>query len=220
MKRGYFMFTSGFWVSCAVVALFSYLLGSLNFGIIVSKVLLKDDVRRHGSGNAGMTNVLRTYGKKPAALTTVGDFSKGAAAILAARLLFNFLGHPASYAGYVAGLFVLLGHLFPLCFRFKGGKGALTTLGIMFMLNPLVFGAVCLIFIPMVFLTKIVSLTVISGAAAFPVFTFAIRMLQGRPFAFETIFAALMGIIVIIVHKDNIRRLLSGTEYKFGGRKK
>ncbi|MCL2057283.1 MAG: glycerol-3-phosphate 1-O-acyltransferase PlsY [Oscillospiraceae bacterium] len=210
------MYTSGFFISCAAVAVISYLLGSLNFGVILSKAMRDDDVRKYGSGNAGMTNVLRVYGKKLAALTTIGDFGKSVAAIFAARLLFELCGYPAIYAGYVAGFFALLGHLFPVYFGFRGGKGALTVLGLMLMINPIVFIIICAVCIPIAFFTRIVSLASVTGAAAFPALVFIVRAVQGRPAVFETVFAALMGAIVILVHRDNIKRLLNGTENKFG----
>ena len=100
-----------------------YLLGSLNFAVIVSRLYAHDDVRRHGSGNAGMTNMLRTYGKFPALLTALGDIFKGTASVWIGRLAFALLGISFMDGGYLGGIAALLGHLFPLYFGFKGGKG-------------------------------------------------------------------------------------------------
>ena len=215
------MFTSTFWLYCGIVAAISYLLGSCNFAIILSKTIKKDDVRRYGSGNAGMTNILRTYGKKTAFFTALGDFVKAVAAVLLARFLFAHGGFDTAYdAGYIAGLFVLLGHLYPLYFHFKGGKGVMTTLGVLLMVNPLVFLAICVIFVPLIFATRIVSLGSVLGAIAYPVFTFIIRTWQGRPALFETCCALLTGAIVLYVHRSNIKRLLNGTENRFEPKKK
>ena len=139
-------------------ALCAYLLGSINSAILVSRIVAKDDVRNHGSGNAGMTNILRTYGKGPAAFTAVGDFAKGAVAVLVGRLIFHILGISDVDGGYVAGFFALLGHLFPLYFGFKGGKGVLTSAGVVFVIHPPVFFILAVIVIPTIFLVKIVSL--------------------------------------------------------------
>ncbi|MDR2932538.1 MAG: glycerol-3-phosphate 1-O-acyltransferase PlsY [Oscillospiraceae bacterium] len=215
------MYTTDFWISCLITALIAYVIGSLNFGIIVSRVYAKDDVRKHGSGNAGMTNMLRTYGKWPAIFTAAGDFLKAVAAIAIARLIFSHGGYSQSAAGYFAGLFVLLGHLYPVFFRFKGGKGVVTSLGVIMVVNPVVFIILCVIFIPIVFITKIVSLSSILGAIAYPLLTLAYYwVLNGRPAVFETACALITGAIVLFVHKSNIKRLLNGTENRFGQSKK
>ena len=202
-----------------------YLLGSLNAAIIVSRLLKGDDIRRHGSGNAGMTNMLRTYGKGPAALTALVDFLKAAAAILLARFLVGF--YAAAYAvqlgidvGYIAGLGALLGHLFPLYFGFKGGKGAITALGVIFCLNPLVFAILVAVFVPLIFITRIVSISSIVGAASIPFLTWAVLAYQGKPPFFDSLFSGAIGLIIIVMHRENIRRLLNGTENRFGKKKK
>lgn len=200
----------------AAAALLSYLLGSLNFAIIISRLYARDDVRRHGSGNAGMTNILRTYGKGPAIGTALGDFGKAIAAIFISRLLFYLAGITLLDAGYLAGLFVLLGHLFPLYFRFKGGKGVMTTLGIVLATNPLVFLILAAVFIPLVFIVRIVSLVSILGAVCFPITTWIVQTLLGRDALWDTVCAAVIGLIIIIMHRENIRRLLNGTENRFG----
>lgn len=209
------MFTVQFWLSCGIIAVVSYLLGSLNFGVIISKGIKKDDVRAHGSGNAGMTNMLRTFGKRTAFYTALGDSLKTVAAVLIARGIFGIAGYAPSYAGYVAGLFVMLGHLYPLYFGFKGGKGVIVTLAVILMVNPIAFAIIAVIFIPLVFITRIVSLSSILGAIAYPILTLIIRLVQGRPYLFETCCALITGAIVLIVHKSNIKRLRSGTENRF-----
>ena len=215
------MNTDAFWAFCLHVAVLSYLLGSCNFAIILSKIFKKDDVRNHGSGNAGMTNILRTYGKKAAFFTALGDFSKAVIAVQLARYLFDFGGiEPVCDPGYIAGLFVLLGHVFPLYFGFKGGKGVMTTLGVLFMVNPIVFLIICVIFVPLIFITRIVSLGSVCGAIAYPIVTFAVRLLQGRPDVFETVCTIITGGLVLYVHRSNIKRLLNGTENRFEPKKK
>ncbi|MDL2233780.1 glycerol-3-phosphate 1-O-acyltransferase PlsY [Ruminococcaceae bacterium OttesenSCG-928-L11] len=214
------MFTVQFWVSCGIIAVISYLLGSLNTAIILSKTVEKDDVRKHGSGNAGMTNILRTYGKKHAVITACGDLLKAVVAVLIARVIFRYSGYIESYAGYVAGLFVMLGHLFPLYFGFKGGKGVVTMLGVIMMVNPIVFLILCAVFIPLVFITRIVSIGSILGAIAYPILTLVVRMIQGRPVIFETSCALITCFVLLFVHRGNIKRLLNGTENRFGGKPK
>lgn len=204
----------------AVVAVGSYLLGSINFAIIISRFYARDDVRRHGSGSAGMTNMLRTYGKLPAALTAAGDFLKTAVAIAISRLLSSRLGVEIPVdMGYLSGLFVMLGHLFPLYFGFKGGKGVVTTLGVIFCVNPIVFAIIAVIFIPLVFITRIVSLGSVLGAIAYPIITWIVLSVRGEEPLYDTLLASLFGIIVLVMHRDNIKRLLTGTENRFGGKK-
>ncbi len=203
----------------ALVALIAYLLGSLSFAVIISKVLEKDDVRTHGSGNAGMTNMLRTYGKGPAALTLIGDFSKGVVAVLVGRWIFEAMGITVLDAGQVAGLFALLGHIFPVFFHFKGGKGVLTSAGMIAVINPLVLLLLVIIVVPVIFLTRIVSVGSLLAAVLYPVLTAVVLYVQGLPVLGDTLFATAFGLIVIFMHRENIQRLIHGTENRFGGKK-
>lgn len=203
----------------AITALIAYLLGSISFAIIVSKVYAHDDVRKYGSKNAGMTNILRTYGKLPAFFTLLGDFLKGVLAVVIGRWIFLTMGITAFDAGYVAGFFALLGHLYPVYFGFKGGKGVLTSLGIILVVNPLVFFILLIIFLPILFITKIVSLISITGALLYPVITLVVDLCLRKPALFDVLFAALFSVIVIYKHKDNICRLLNGTEKRIGDKK-
>ena len=198
-------------------ALCAYLLGSINSAILVSRIVAKDDVRNHGSGNAGMTNILRTYGKGPAAFTAVGDFAKGAVAVLIGRLIFHILGISDVDGGYVAGFFALLGHLFPLYFGFKGGKGVLTSAGVVFVIHPPVFFILAVIVIPTIFLVKIVSLGSLLAAVLFPIATF---LLYGMHFNLDLLFSCLISGVVIYMHRANVKRLLNGPENKFGASQK
>lgn len=198
----------------------AYFLGSISFAVIVSKLLKKDDVRKYGSNNAGMTNVLRVYGKIPAVITGLGDFFKGFFAVLIGRYIFQLLGVDLVDGGYVAGLFAMLGHLYPLYFNFKGGKGVLTGLGIMLVVNPLVFLILIVLLLPTIFITKIVSLGSVIGAFLFPFVTLAIDLCFQKPLWSDFLFSSLFAALVIYKHKDNIKRLLNGTESRFGQSKK
>ncbi len=207
---------TAFFFTLAGTALFSYLLGSLNFAVIVSRVFAGDDVRNHGSGNAGMTNMLRTYGKKLAFLTGMGDFGKGVLAVLVSRWAFSSIGVTAFDGGYIGMIFVMLGHLFPIFFQFKGGKGVLTACGGILVVNPIAFSILFIVFVPMAFITRIVSLAAILGTASFPFLTYWIRQMQGRPPVIDTVFGTVAAILIIYMHKENIKRLLNGTENRFG----
>lgn len=216
-------FASVNWKLClfaAVVALVSYLLGSVSFAVIVSRIGAKDDVRNHGSGNAGMTNILRSYGKKMAAFTAIGDFGKGVIAVALGRIIFSLAGIQGIDAGYIAGLFVILGHLYPLFFGFKGGKGVLTSLGAAVIVSPIPFLVIAGIAIPTVFAVKIVSLISIIGFALYPVVVVIVDLLLNKPFLGELIFALVVSGLGIWKHRGNIQRLRAGTEYKFGQKNK
>ncbi|MDR2908372.1 MAG: glycerol-3-phosphate 1-O-acyltransferase PlsY [Oscillospiraceae bacterium] len=198
------------------IAFGSYLTGSLNFAVILSKYFYRDDIRSHGSGNAGMTNMLRTFGKKAAAITAAGDFAKTAAAVLISRNIFAAAGGFVPMdVGYVAGIFVFLGHAFPLWFGFKGGKGVITTLSIMLCVSPVTFAVIVVIFVPLVFITRIVSLSSVLGAVAYPVITLLLCVAGGRRPFYDTLFAGVFSAMVLILHRENIQRLLNGTESKF-----
>ena len=199
------MMESQIWLNvgaCVLAAVVAYLLGSISSAVIVSRIYAHDDVRKYGSKNAGMTNVLRTYGKLPALFTLLGDFFKGVLAVVAGRLIFSVMGVTAFDAGYLAGFFSLLGHLYPIYFGFKGGKGILTSLGIILVVNPLVFAILLIIFLPVLFVTLIVD------------------MCLRRPVLFDFLFALLFSVIVIWRHRGNIKRLLNGTEPRIGEKKR
>ena len=166
-----------------------------------------------------MTNILRNYGKKYALMCGAGDFCKGLLAVLIGRLLFSLLGLTLFDAGYPAGIAAMLGHLFPLYFGFKGGKGVLTGLGVMVALSPVTFVCVLAVALPLLYFTRIVSLASITGAFLYPFFTVIVHKLQNRPALLDGVFAAVCGAIVLYMHRANIRRLLNGTEYRFGQKK-
>lgn len=197
----------------------AYLLGSVSFAIVVSKSLYHQDVRQFGSGNAGMTNILRTYGKKAAALTLAGDFLKGVTAVLISRLIFAAMGVTLFDGAYVGGLFAILGHLYPVYFGFRGGKGILTSIGIIAVINPLVFLGLLIIGLPLIFLTKIVSVGSLAGAVCYPFLTLLVDFWKGGVSWLDFSFSLVIALLVIWMHRSNIKRLLNGTENRFGSKK-
>ncbi len=200
-------------------ALVPYLLGSINTGIIVSRSVSGTDIRNYGSGNAGMTNVLRTFGKLPALITLLGDFGKSVLGVLFARWMFSLLGIQDFDGAYVGGLFALLGHIYPLYFGFRGGKGVLTCAGIALVVNPLAFLVGLVVFVSLVLITRYVSLGSIVGMIAFAVSSSIFSLTAGHPI-WETLFVALFAALVVWKHRENIKRLASGTESKISLKKK
>lgn len=212
---------------CVVIP---YLLGSLSFSIIVSRLLYHQDIRKFGSGNAGMTNVLRTFGKKAAALTIVGDIGKGAAAVLLAKW---FLGAPLNNAVYLHGavlgvylaaFFAVIGHVYPVYFGFKGGKAVSVATGTIAAIQPWLLAPLLVIFFGVLLAGKMVSLSSICCAAAYPVLTLCYQWgILHAPLAqvcTATAGAAIVGGLVIWLHRANIVRIRAGTEYKFFQKKK
>ena len=191
---------------CLIVG---YLIGSLNFAIIYSK-LKGDDIRNHGSGNAGATNVLRTYGKGPAALVFILDILKGVIAILLMRILFDGTIYDCS-----AALGAVLGHNFPVYYKFKGGKGVSTSLAVLITLHFPTALASIITFIIVASVTKYVSLSSILAAVAAMVTAFVVFKIDEF-----SIFCAIIGLLCIYRHRSNIKRLLNGTENKLGQKKK
>ena len=206
----------------AAAAAAAYLLGSIDFGVVVSRLVYREDVRSKGSGNAGATNMLRTYGKAAAALTLAGDLGKGVLAVALGRLLFGLCTVSpewAVYGGYVAAIFAVCGHLWPVWFGFKGGKGVAVAAGAILATEPVVLLALAVVFFALAFATRIVSLSSVTLAALYPVFTALWSWYTGRSVWFTTLCALVMGLLVIWMHRANIQRLKNGTEYKFGQKK-
>jgi glycerol-3-phosphate acyltransferase PlsY len=195
------------WVLCAV---FAYLIGSLNFGCIISIYKFKDDVRKHGSGNAGATNIFRTYGKGAALCTYLGDGLKAAVAVVIGHLLGGVTG------GYIAGLFTVIGHMWPVFFGFKGGKGVATASVMILCLNPIVFLVMAVIFIIIVWSTKYISLGSIVALMLYPLLLFKLQNpeLMGGGGQY-VIIAFIVAILVVFKHRSNIKRIMAGNENKF-----
>lgn len=224
------MITPALIIKCLAVAVISYLLGSLNFSIIFSKTLIEEDIRKSGSGNAGATNMLRTYGKRFAAVTMIGDILKVAIAIIIA---FAILGAPMKYLFTVpqdleeiqrimiykelSGLFCVLGHIFPVFFKFKGGKGVAACTGMVIIVDWRIALILFAIFVVVVVASKWISLGSIIIAVLYPVLIFAFYTNW-----LLALIALLFTLIVIVAHRENIKRLAKGTENKisFSSKKK
>jgi glycerol-3-phosphate acyltransferase PlsY len=209
-----------------IVAVMAYLLGSIPFGYLLVRIFRGEDIRLSGSGNIGATNVARSGAKGLGIATLALDALKGALAVWLAALLagskYNLCGdftqHPCAPAlrmMSVAALFAVLGHVFPLWLRFKGGKGVATALGVFCVLFPAAILVALAIFILIVAITRYVSLGSILGAIAFPA---AAYFLQSTD-AMSLVLASSVSLIVILKHHQNISRLLSGTESRFGAAK-
>ncbi len=191
-----------------VIALSSYLLGSINSAIIISKVFYGYDIRDYGSGNAGMTNMFRSFGKRAGLGTLGGDVLK---ALISVVLGFVLLGIPGQY---IAGFFCMIGHMFPVYFKFKGGKGVIVSAITILLIDPLVFLILVLIFGLMFAATQIISASSITAAFFFPLVVYAFN--RNNPFNIVSLlFSFFMAFFVIALHKENIRRLLNKTEKKF-----
>lgn len=207
---------------------FSYLFGSLNSAIIVCRLWKKQDIRDYGSKNAGLTNVLRVYGKGPALATLLCDLAKGVIAVVVCRIVVHqamgveFFDDPR-FIGYVAGLTVMLGHCFPVFYGFHGGKGVLLAATTLLAIDPLTCVLSVGVFAILVAVTKYVSVGSICAAVAYPTFTFILQNFvydDGYAVIPNTIVAFLICVLIIYLHKPNIQRLMAGTENKFGSKKK
>jgi acyl phosphate:glycerol-3-phosphate acyltransferase len=197
-------------VTRELVALVSaYLIGSISFAIILVRVFRDVDVRGEGSGNAGATNVLRTSGKGLAVLTMLLDVGKGVVAVL---LMQSLTYDPLWLGG--AACAAVLGHVFPVWFGFRGGKGVATAIGAFSVLSPLAVLIVVGVFLAVVAATRFVSLGSITAACLLPL---AMSLLFHAPDA-EVVAASATTILLIVSHRANIRRLLGGTERRLGRR--
>lgn len=209
-----------------IMGMIAYLIGSVNFSVLISKKVAGFDLREKGSGNAGTTNMLRTVGKGAAAITLILDILKGVVAIWAAIGFGNLVSWLAklqvdnSILVQVAGIFVIIGHTYPIYFGFKGGKGVATALGILLTTNYQI-GLICLLFaIILMIFTKMVSAGVLPAAILYPILTLFLPkenfIIPGNYVIYSIIIAA----IVIFNHRSNIKRLLNGTENKISFKKK
>ncbi len=195
-----------------VIAVAAYFLGSVSTAVIFSKTLYGEDVRTKGSGNAGMTNMMRNYGKGPAALTLVADMLKTLLAMAIGTSLCGVTG------AYVGALFAVVGHVFPIFYGFKGGKGVASSAMIMLYLNVKVFLVVLLIFVLIVWATKYLSLASVICILIFPLMTYRMDIIptdRGIRLVITLIIAA----IVFLKHRTNIVRIMNGNESKFSFKK-
>lgn len=221
----------------SAISVIAYLLGSISPSIIFTKLFMKKDIREFGSGNAGLTNVLRTAGKLPAVLTLVGDVAKVAVAVLSVYLLTGSQDPIVSGLGaYLAGFFCLMGHLYPCYYGFKGGKGVLVSASMILFTDWRVCLIVLAIFAAATLLTRWVSLGSILASAAYPIATWflysplelssaaATDSLLNFVYTYQrfivTAIALIFAVIVISKHNENIKRLLHGNERKISFHKK
>ena len=222
-------------------AVIAYLIGSLNPAILITRAFSGKDIRTMGSGNAGFTNVLRSVGTLPAVITIICDFLKGVIAVLIGWFLFSHMTvtndvapiEYVKYGRYLAGMFTIVGHVFPLYFGFKGGKGVTTAAATMAIVDYRVFLVILATFLLIFLITRIISLGSIICAAVYPIYTCLVIYffdyipqlgtpdeLRFRFVMISTVFAAVIGAMVIIMHWENIKRLIRGEEKKIRVKKK
>ncbi len=194
----------------------SYLIGSINFSILISKLAFNDDIRKYGSQNAGSTNMNRVYGAKLGVFTLLGDVSKGVVTVLLAKLIFG--NNVAAFCGFCC----MLGHCFPIYYRFKGGKGVATAGGVIVALEPISGLCTLLIFVIVTLGMHYVSLGSMMAGFFYPILLNNIYkiLFDNSPTALMSISAVAMAILLIARHHTNIKRLLNGSENKFYIKKK
>ena len=225
---------------CCVVI--PYLLGSVNTAFTVSKLLFRDDIRRHGSGNGGATNMFRVYGVKGAVPTIVGDVLKSVISVLVgasccgfwsvggfsfapedpALFVLSVGSNPIVIGTYLAGVFCILGHVFPIYYHFKGGKGVLSSFIVALFLNRWLALVLFLVFLIVVTFTRYISLGSSVGAALYPVFLsplFRMLFAGSYPPIYIVLFAFFIAAVIIFKHIPNIKRILHGEESKFSFRR-
>jgi len=209
-----------------VVIVSAYLLGSINSAIIFSRLVYGGDIRKHGSGNPGLTNMLRTYGKRAAGLTLLGDIMKNALAIFIAAIFFGF-----NYAGgvsvsdglcYVAGLFAVIGHIAPVYYKFKGGKGVLSTAVMALILSPIPFLILFVLFVVIVAISKYVSLGSVISAILYPIILngYFVVVFNGlTPHGLISLSTIIIAVLIVWRHKENLKRIGDRTERKISFKK-
>ena len=214
-----------------LVIAIAYLLGSIPFGYLIVRATQGADVRETGSGGTGATNVSRRAGKAAGVLTLILDALKGAAAVMVAKLVLGFPvlasagtanpidahSAPAYWIFAAAGIAALVGHIFPAWLKFRGGKGVATGVGVFLMLAPIAVGLALIVFVVVVVFTRYVSLGSIIGALSIPAFV-AVQHEFIRPVPFFMIIliaAIICASLIVFAHRQNISRLMSGTESKF-----
>jgi glycerol-3-phosphate acyltransferase PlsY len=211
-------------------AVFSYFLGSLNFALVISRYFKKEDIRCQGSGNAGFTNMLRCWGVMPAVVTFVGDFFKCLVAVLVSKYLFTLFGSLTGplddetmfIVPFLAGMFCVLGHIFPIYFGFKGGKGVVTASAMLLMSSYKIFLVTVIVFLLVFAFSKIVSLSAITAALTSAIATFFISYFFENNFhnIWPTLIVCVVVSVIIFRHRENIMRLIRGEEKKASIKKK
>lgn len=195
-----------------IIAVFSYLLGNISSGILISKLFGAGDIRKHGSGNAGTTNVLRTLGWLPSVLTLAGDCLKGYIACVIGKYTGGVIGM------LLAGLCVTLGHDFPVFLGFKGGKGIATSLGMILVISPVLALSLLAVELVIVGITRYMSLASISVTFAYPVLN-AIIFYGDDYYGWYIFFAIVCGLLSLYCHRGNLMRLIRGEENRLDFKK-
>ncbi len=203
-----------------ITVVVAYLIGSINFAVIFSNLFMKKDVRSMGSGNAGATNVMRNGGFLPGALTFVCDALKGFVASYIGYLVFDYMMHFTSwsmaiYGAYACGTACMLGHVFPIFYQFKGGKGVATSVGIFAVCCPIAIAIGLIVFAIVTLISKYVSLASIIATVTVVAISIFFYDIYASKYP-QIFFIVAMGAIVILKHSTNIKRLLNGTESKIG----
>lgn len=241
LSREYLLLLFGGYFLCLLVG---YLLGSINSAVVVSRILFRDDIRRHGSGNAGLTNMYRVYGKAGALPTLLGDVLKTVLSVLLGAVLmgFGYLGSFAlggdgllSFGVYLSAIACVAGHVWPIYYGFKGGKGVLCSFVATAMLCPIVALILIAVFVVVVAVTKYISLGSVTAAALFPIFLNPIfgalvhivvtngeETVEGSAAApiYMLVYSFLITLLVVWCHRANLRRLWNHEESKFSFHKK
>lgn len=212
-------------LAIVLACIFGYFMGSLNFSIIIVRIMKGKDIRTMGSKNAGLTNTYRCCGASCALLTLVGDLCKGVFAVSLSKMVATALNagfkpdNDTLYIGFIAGFFAIIGHVFPIYYHFKGGKGVLVGVSTFIVVEPRVFLALIIIFAVMLALSKYVSVSSIIATAYAPLAVLLMSwIVDGCSFGRSLIYMILclpMAIMVIYMHRSNIERLKNGTETKF-----
>lgn len=236
-----FSVMSSCWWMILLAAVVAYLLGSINTAVLVTKIVTKgkSDIRHMGSGNAGFTNVLRCVGKVPAVVTIVCDALKCVIAVLIGGFIFSYTAHLLgsqdailaseliNFGKYIAGVFCILGHSYPVYFHFKGGKGVVTAAALIATEDWRVFLCIIATFLIVFIFTKIISISSIISAVLYAPYTFVMTFIfdyqNGYSLAYvimSTVAALIIGVFVIVKHKENIGRLMRGEEKKITDKKK
>jgi glycerol-3-phosphate acyltransferase PlsY len=204
-------------IESTLLLIVAYLLGSISFAILVARLYRLPDPRSHGSGNPGATNMLRTGKKSAAALTLLGDALKGSLAVLLAQWVTATYDLP-NYVPYLAALAAFLGHLFPIFFGFKGGKGVATALGVLLALDIRLGGLTILTWGLVFAITRVSSLSALVAATLAPVYGYYL-LANGQDKGPESLFLAgilaVLSVLVLARHRSNIRKLISGEESAF-----
>lgn len=190
-----------------IVAILSYLIGSFSSAYVLGIVLKKQDIRAYGSGNAGATNAVRVFGKKIGAMAFILDVLKGVLAVYIGNKILGYDGK------LIAGIFVVLGHNWPVFFKFKGGKGIATSFGILLSIHWITAVLTLIVFIVVAVTTKYISLSSILSAFAAPIVILIVKKPFDGKFFLMTL---LLAILAIFKHRSNIKRLMEGKEYRIG----